>query len=176
VTWLKGRFEREGKPLRWDGGFVHQAGTWDRPRRVLYKVEVNAEGTNRRLVVTNCRGTPRELWPVYEDRGTAETFIDELKNGLAMERLSCRRFVANAFRLLLGAFAYNLLRTYRAMLAGTELEHASVQTIRSRLIKIGARVVVSVRRVWVHLCSAFPLREVLVRAWRAIRALPAAFT
>jgi len=176
VTWLKERFEREGTSLRWDGGFEHQGGTWDHPRRVLYKVEVNAEGTNRRLVVTNCRGTPRELWPVYEDRGTAETFIDELKNGLAMDRLSCERFVANAFRLLLAAFAYNLLRTYRQMLAGTELEHASVQTIRSRLIKIGARVVPTVRRLWVHLCSAFPLRDVLMRAWRAIRALPAAFT
>ena len=176
VIWLKERFGREGVPLRWDGGFEHQAGSWDHPRRVLYKVEVNAEGTNRRLVVTNSRGTPAELWPVYEERGTAETFIDELKNGLAMDRLSCERFVANAFRLLLAAFAYNLLRTYRQMLAGTELEHASVQTIRSRLIKIGARVVMSVRRVWVHLCSAFPLREVLVRAWRAIRALPAAVT
>ena len=176
VIWLKERFGREGVPLRWDGGFQHQAGTWGDPRRVLYKVEVNAEGTNRRLVVTNSRGTPRELWPVYEERGTAETFIDELKNGLAMDRLSCERFVANAFRLLLAAFAYNLLRTYRQMLAGTELEHASVQTIRSRLIKIGARVVMSVRRVWVHLCSAFPLREVLVRVWRAIRALPAAVT
>ena len=176
VSWLKERFERELQPLRWDGGFEHPAGSWDQPRRVLYKVEVNAEGTNRRLVVTNCHGTPRELWPLYEDRGTAETFIDELKNGLAMDRLSCERFVANAFRLLLAAFAYNLLRAYRAMLAGTELENASVQTIRSRLIKIGARVVPTVRRVWVHLCSAFPLREVLVRAWQAIRALPAAVT
>jgi hypothetical protein len=176
VDWLKHRFQREGVSLRWDGGFEHQAGSWDHPRRVLYKVEVNAEGTNRRLVVTNCQGTPRELWPVYEDRGTAETFIDELKNGLAMDRLSCERFVANAFRLILGAFAYNLLRTYRAMLAGTELENASIQTIRSRLIKIGARVVVTVRRVWVHLCSAFPLREALVRAWQAIRALPVAAT
>ncbi len=176
VTWLKERFEREGKPLRWDGGFEHQAGTWDHRRRVLYKVEVNSEGINRRLVVTNCRGTPRELWPVYEDRGTAETFIDELKNGLAMDRLSCMRFMGNAFRLLLAAFAYNLLRTYRGLLAGTEMEHASVQTIRSRLIKIGARVVPTVRRIWVHLCSAFPLREVLVRAWQAIRTLPAPVT
>jgi len=99
-----------------------------------------------------------------------------MQQRLPLDRLSCHRFVANAFRLVLAAFAYGLLRTHRQVLAGTELENASVQTTRSRLIKIGARVVRTVRRVWVHLCSAFPLREVLVRAWRAIRSLPAAAT
>ena len=122
-------------------------------------------------MVTNCQGTPRELWPVYDDRGTAETFIDDLKNGLRMDRLGCSRFVANAFRLVLTAVAYNLMRVYRDMLAGTELEHASAETIRSRLIKIGARVRWTVRRVWVHLAGGFPLREVLARAVLAIRQL-----
>ena len=168
LEWLTERFRRDGEPVRWRGGFTHQAGSWDHPRRILYKVEVNAQGTNRRFVVTNCRGTPHELWPVYDDRGTAETFIDEGKNGLSMDRLSCRRFVANAFRLALTAVAYNLMRAYRDMLAGTELASASVQTIRSRLIKIGARVRRTVRRVWVHIASSFPLREVLARAYRAI--------
>jgi len=171
VDWLTERFEREGRPCRWRGGFTHQAGSWSHPRRLLYKVQVNAQGTNRRFVVTNGKGTPRELWPRYEDRGTAETFIDDFKNGLSMDRLSCRRFVANAFRLLLTAVAYNLMRAYRDMLAGTELETASVETIRSRLIKIGARVRRTVRRVWVHLASGFPLREVLARAHLAIRRL-----
>jgi hypothetical protein len=168
LDWLSERFERDGEPCRWRGGFAHQAGSWDHPRRILYKVEVNEQGTNRRFVVTNCQGTPRELWPVYDDRGTAETFIDEFKNGLSMDRLSCRRFTANAFRLTLTAVAYNLMRAYRDMLAGTELETASVETIRSRLIKIGARVRRTVRRVWVHLASGFPLRDVLARAHRAI--------
>jgi len=168
LDWLTERFQRDGEPCTWRGGFTHQAGSWDHPRRILYKVEVNGHGTNRRFVVTNCKGTPRELWPVYDDRGTAETFIDEFKNGLSMDRLSCRRFVANAFRLALTAVAHNLMRAYRDMLAGTELETASVETIRSRLIKIGARVRRTVRRVWVHLAGGFPLREVLVRASRAI--------
>jgi len=83
-------------------------------------------------VVTNCKGTPHVLWPLYDDRGTAETFIDEGKNGLAMDRLSCHRFVANAFRLAMTAVAYNLMRAYRDMPAGTEPATASVQTIRSR--------------------------------------------
>jgi len=171
LDWLIERFERDGEPCKWRGGFKHQAGSWDHPRRILHKVEVNERGTNRRFVVTNCKGTPRELWPVYDDRGTAETFIDEFKNGLSMDRLSCRRFTANAFRLLLTAVAYNLMRAYRDMLAGTELETASIETIRSRLIKIGARVRRTVRRVWVHLAGGFPLRDVLARAHRAIQCL-----
>jgi hypothetical protein len=168
LDWLTERFERQRQPVAWRGGFTHQAGSWGHPRRILYKVEVNDQGTNRRFVVTNSKGTPRELWPVYNDRGTAETFIDEFKNGLFMDRLSCRRFVANAFRLGLSAVAYNLMRTYRDMLAGTDLQTASAETIRSRLIKIGARVRRTVRRVWVHLAEAFPLRETLARAHRAI--------
>ena len=169
---LTERFERDRRPCRWRGSFWHQAKTWKRPRRILYKVEVNEQGTNRRFVITNCRGVPRDLWPVYDDRGTGETFIDDLKNGLRMDRLSCTRFVANAFRLLLAAAAYNLLRAFRAALAGTELETASIETIRSRLIKIGARVRWTVRRIWVHLSSAFPLQEVLRAVLRAIRAIP----
>jgi len=171
LDWLGERFQRDGQPCKWRGGFTHQAGSWDRPRRILYKVEVNDQGTNRRFIVTNCKGTPRELWPIYDDRGTAETFIDDLKNALSADRLSCSRFVANAFRLVLTAVAYNLMRAYRDMLAGTELEHASAETIRSRLIKIGARVRWTVRRVWVHIASGFPLRELLARAFLAIRRL-----
>jgi hypothetical protein len=168
LDWLTERFERDAQPCRWRGGFAHQAGSWGHARRVVYKVEVNDQGTNRRFVITNCKGTPRELWPIYDDRGTAETFIDEFKNGLSMDRLSCRRFVANAFRLLLTAVAYNLMRAYRDMLAGTQLETASIETIRSRLIKIGSRVRRTVRRVWVHITGGFPLREVLARAHLAI--------
>jgi len=168
MNWLTERFEREGEPVSWRGGFVYQAGSWERPRRILYKVEVNDQGTNRRFAVTNCKGTPRELWPNYNDRGTAETFIDEFKNGLSMDRLSCRRFVANAFRLALTAVSHNLMRIYHEMLAGTELATASVETIRSRLIKIGARVRRTVRRVWVHLAGGFPLREVLTQVHQAI--------
>ena len=174
ASWLCGRFERDGKPHRHRGGFTHQAKTWSRRRRILYKAEVNAEGTNRRFVVTNLKGIPYHLWPLYEDRGTAETFIDDLKNGLKVDRLSCSAFVANAFRLVLTACAYNLVRAFRGTLAGTVFEHASIETIRTRLIKIGARVRQTTRRIWVHLSSAFPLREVLGHVLGAIQAMPRA--
>jgi hypothetical protein len=173
VAWLSERFERQPVPSRWIGGFRHRAGTWLRERRILYKAEVNAEGTNRRFVVTNLPGLPAHLWPRYDDRGTAETFIDQLKNGLKADRLSCHRFIANAFRLVMTAFAYNLIRAFSLQLKGTCFESASAETLRSRLLKIGARVRQTARRVWVHLATGFPHREVLLTALRRIQTLRA---
>lgn len=161
VSWLSERLAKDGKPHRWVGGFRHRAASWTRSRRILYKAEVNGEGTNRRFVVTNLPGHPRDLYPVYCDRGTSETFIEQLKNALKADRLSCHSFVANAFRLQMYALAYNQTRVFGGLLAGTALENASVETIRSRLLKLGARICQSVRRVWVHMASGFPLREVL---------------
>jgi hypothetical protein len=168
------RFERTGEPCRYVAGFMHQAGTWSRKRRIIYKVEVNSEGTNRRFLVSNMKGLPVHLWRLYCDRGTAEGFIDELKNALGADRLSCHRFVANAFRLIQFAFAYNLLRVFGSKLSGTILESASMETIRTRLLKVGARVEQSVRRVWVHIASGFPLREVLTLVLERIARMPRA--
>ena len=166
------RFEETGEPRRHFSSRWHRAGTWGRKRRVVYKAEVNAEGTNRRFVVTNMKGLPVHLWRLYCDRGTAEGFIDQLKNALKADRLSCRRFTANAFRLVQFALAYNLMRVFGSKLAGTVLEGASIETIRSRLLKMGARIRATVRRIWVHIASGFPLREVLAVALGRIQAMP----
>ena len=174
LDWLLERFGRDGRGRRWIGGFRHKAGGWSRERRILYKAEVNCEGTNRRFVVTNLRGLPVHLLPRYEDRGTCETYIEQLKNALKADRLSCHRFVSNAFRLLQFALAYNLVRVFAMNLRGTPLEGASVETIRTRLLKVGARVCQTARRVWVHMASAFPLAEVLEVVLARIRKLPQA--
>jgi hypothetical protein len=170
-AWVRERHEKTGQSELHLGGFPYRAGSWPHPRRILYKVEANAQGANRRFAVTNLPGLPAHLWAFYNDRGAAETFIDDFKNGLKMDRLSCHRFEANAFRLVLTAAAYNLLRVFRGALAGTELESATTETIRTRLIKIGARVRQTARRIWVHLSSAFPLRDLLERATAAVQAL-----
>ena len=172
LQWLSERFERDGRCHRHVGGFRHRAGGWSRKRRILYKAEVNSEGTNRRFIVTNLPGLPVHLYPLYCDRGTAETFIDELKNALKADRLSCHRFVPNAFRLIQFALAYNLLRVFALSLKGTVLEGASAETIRTRLLKVGARIRQSVRRVWVHIASGFPLREVLAVVLERIGRMP----
>lgn len=166
------RFEQTATPRRHFSSCWHQAGSWSTKRRVIYKVEVNCKGANRRFVVTNLKGLPLHLWRLYCDRGTAETFIDQLKNALKADRLSCRRFVANAFRLIQFALAYNLMRVFGSKLVGTVLQGASIETIRTRLLKIGARIRQTVRRVWVHIASGFPLRQVLALVLERIACMP----
>ncbi len=81
--------------------------------------------------------------------------------------------MANALRLLEFALAYNLARAFGMHLKGTPLEGASVETIRTRLLKIGARVVCSVRRVVIHLAEGYPLKDLFARVLGRLRAVPA---
>ena len=110
---------------------------------------------------------PEAHYRFYCQRGEPENRIKELKEGLKADRLSCHRFWANQFRLLLHSAAYVLLQAMRAALAGTELAHAQVNTLRLRLLKVGARVVESVRRVWLHLPSTYPWAYLWPRLTRA---------
>jgi hypothetical protein len=150
------------------GEFQYAAQTWSKERRVIVKAEVMEKGDNPRFVVTNkSDAEPEALYRFYCQRGDPENRIKELKDGLKADRLSCHRFWANQFRLLLHSAAYVLMQAMRAMLSGTELACAQVNTLRLRLLKVGARVVESVRRVWVHLPSAYPwayLWPILARA------------
>ena len=137
-------------------------GRWDRPRRVIVKAEHTAQGDNPRFVVTNLPGDPQELYEeVYCPRGEMENRIKEQQLGLFADRTSCHEFVANQFRLLLSSAAYVLVQALAADgLAGTELAQAQVRTIRLKLLKIGALVQRSVRRIVIHLSESFPMREV----------------
>ena len=155
------RFGRTGQPQRIFASFGYAAGTWDRPRRVIVKAEHNAQGPNPRFLVVNVPGDPRELYEdVYCQRGEMENRIKEQQLDLFAGRTSCHRFLANQFRLLLSAAAYVLVQALRrTALAGTGWARAQAGTIRLRLLKVAARVVVSARRVVFHLASSYPLRE-----------------
>jgi hypothetical protein len=101
-------------------GFWYQAGTWPQPRWVVAKAEANDKGTNRRFVVTNRPGAvvlPGPTYDAYAARGESENRNKEIKCGLAMDRLSDHRFVANYFRLYLHAAAMNLLVRLRRFMA-----------------------------------------------------------
>ena len=135
--------------------------TWGHKRRVVFKTEVvvhpdRTPKNNMRFVVTNLRMTPRNVYRFYCARGDAENRIKELKNGLAMDRTSCSRFLANQFRVLLAAAAYVLMQELQAMARFTDCADAQVETLRNKLLKVAARVVVSVRRIVVHLPKQFP--------------------
>jgi hypothetical protein len=174
------QFHRTGRPRRIFGSFSYAAGSWDRPRRVIAKAEHNAQGANPRFVVTNVPGDPQELYEdVYCQRGEMENRIKEQQLGLFADRTSCHRFPANQFRLLLSSAAYVLVQALRReALAGTELARAQVGTIRLKLLKVAARVMVTARRVVFHLASSYPYRAVYCEALERLMGgrLPAAGT
>jgi hypothetical protein len=154
-------YRRTAQKQRLFAEFSYAAATWDRPRRVLAKAEHSAQGDNPRFLVTSLDGQPQTLYDDrYCPRGDAENRIKEQQLGLFADRTSCHSFLANQFRVLLSAAAYVLLETLRrTALAGTELAAAQAGTIRLKLLKIGGRVVRSVRRLVIHLASGYPLQQ-----------------
>ncbi len=160
-------------------------------RRVIAKAEFGPQGDNPRFVVTSLpvrpcsgqdehgrilAGDPQDLYDrVYCRRGEAENRIKEQQLGLFADRTSCHAFCANQFRVLLSAAAYVLVETLRReALAGTELASAQVGTIRLKLLKIGGRIVRSVRRVVLHLATSFPLQELFRTVLLRLTSSPAA--
>lgn len=152
------RFQQTGSKQRYFHDVCYAAKTWDRQRRVVVKAERLVQGPNGRFVVTNLHDDPQEIYDgLYTARGDMENRIKEQQLGLFADRTSCRKFLANQFRLLLASAAYVLIEHLRRVgLRGTELAKAQVTTIRLQLFKIAARVVTSVRRVVFHLASSYP--------------------
>ena len=134
------QFNEIGEKQRLFRSFSYRADSWSRSRKIIAKAECMPEGTNRRFVVTNLPGAAQEIYDtLYVHRGDMENRIKELKRHLKADRLSCHRFLANQFRLLLHTFAYCLIWFLREALEDTELATAQADTIRLKLLKIGAR-------------------------------------
>jgi hypothetical protein len=167
------QFEQTGEKQRLFGALSYAAQSWDKERRVIVKAEHLEQGANTRFVVTNLAGRPQQLYDeVYCLRGEAENRIKEQQLGLFADRTSCHDFVANQFRVLLSAAAYVLVDTLRReCLVGTELANSQVGTIRLKLLKIGGRLVSSVRRIVLHLAGGYPLKDLFVRILRRLSAL-----
>jgi Transposase DDE domain group 1 len=139
----------------------YAARTWKRKRRVIIKAEVvrhpgRPPKNNPRFVVTNLPHTPQHVYEIYCARGDVENRLKELKAGLALDRLSCSRFLGNQFRLLLTLAAYILVQTLRDHAAGTACAAAQVTTLRDRLVKVAVWIERSVRRIVLHFPTAFP--------------------
>jgi hypothetical protein len=148
----------------------YAAGTWDRERRVIIKAEVvqlagREPRDNPRFVITNLTRSPRRIYErIYCARGDLENRIKELHYGVEIGRTSCSRFWANQLRVLFSAAAYVLLQEVRRAAAGTHAARAQVWTLREQLLKLGALVVTSTRRILVHLPASFPWFD----AWRRV--------
>jgi hypothetical protein len=184
ATLLRGRlgFEESGLKQRLFAEFRYAAGTWDHARRTILRHEHDEHGSNPRYIVTDLEERDDEAYaaqPLYEKgycaRGECENRIKEQQLDLFAGRISCHEFLPNQFRVLLSAAAYVLMDHLRRRgLHGTELQEAQAGTIRSKLLKVGARVVGSVRRVVLQLSSSYPLRELFRRIARQLILLPTA--
>ena len=164
-------YERSGKKARVFREIRYQAGTWHRELRVVVMAEVSALGDNIRFIVTSLESSrPSFLYEtVYCGRGQMENFIKEHKNALKSGRTSCHRFMANCFRLMLHSAAYVILHALRQQaLAGTDFATAQFDTIRLRLLKIGAEVRELKTKLHFILPASFPLKTVFAAMHRNV--------
>jgi len=151
--------------------------SWSRARRVIGKAEHLAKGPNPRFVVTNLppsRGKARHLYEkLYCARGDMENRIKEQQLGLFADRTSTATLRANQLRLHFASFAYVLMHRLRRLgLAGTELARAQATTIRLKLLKIGTRLRITVRKVWLSFSETYPYASVFARIVANLRAQP----
>jgi hypothetical protein len=164
---------REPVVQRFESLSDYQAESWPHPRRIVAKVEVTPQGSQRRFVVTNLEEPAAVVYrDFYVQRGKVpEQPIGEMKNGLQADRLSACGFCANSFRLLVHTLAYAIVVLFReAVAAVPEVATATVSTLRQRLWKVGAVVVTGVRRIWFHLSETWPSRELWGRVLAAVQA------
>ena len=171
------QFTQTGTPTRLFHEFAYRThDSWSRERRVVGKAEHLAKGSNPRFIVSSLTAAAFAGPALYEQeycgRGDMENRIKEQQLMLFANRVSCQTMRANQVRLCLATVAYIVLRALRQHgLAETELAQAQCDTIRVRLLKIGAVIGVHVRRVTVALSEAYPLRELFVGVWEKLRAL-----
>jgi hypothetical protein len=179
------QWEQTQQPARVFLEFEHEtvSGTWSRRRRVVAKAEHIHGKSNPRFIVTSLgseagplQGLRAETWTaqqLYEDlycaRGDMENRIKE-QFVLFADRVSAATMRANQLRLYLSVMAYSLVCGLRRLgLRATQLAHAQVGTIRLRLLKIGAQIRVTVRKVWVQMSSSFPLQTLFSQALQQLR-------
>lgn len=164
------RYEAEGHKVRFLAEGSYEAESWKRKRRVVYKAEAMEQGTNTRFVVTNKTEKPEQLYGWYVGRGETENRIKDFKVALKADRLSCRRFVSNQFRLILHAAAYWLLDVLRKRLVEAGTRRMQLDTLRLWLIKVGGRVRQLLTKMRLHLASGHPGQ----RLWQALAEGPIA--
>lgn len=156
----------------------YAAHTWRRQRRVIIKGQMIYHSSRKpkespRFLITNIKGSPQHIYEkIYCARGDVENRIKELKDGLEIDRTSCTRFLANQLRVLLTAAAYVLFQELRLRARHTRFGKAQVETLRLHLLKLGAWIESSVRRVVLHLPASTPFANEWRRIARSVGAIP----
>jgi hypothetical protein len=170
-------FDETGRASRVFKDFTYQTlKSWSRRRRVVGKAEVLSQGKNPRFVVTSLSGDAYEAQALYEDlycaRGDMENRIKEQQLWLFADRTSAATMRANQLRLWLSSVAYTLMIALKSKaLKNTKLANAQCNTIRLKLLKIGGRITVTVRRIWVSLSQSYPYQHTFAQAYDTLAAL-----
>lgn len=172
------QWEQTGKPARVFTEFRYRTReTWSRARRVIAKAEYLDKGENPRFVVTSWSADQMEARPLYEEfycaRGDMENRIKEQQLALFADRTSTSWMRSNQIRLYFSSVTYCLMQALRRLgLAGTEMAKAQCQTIRLRLLKIGAQVRITARKVWISLVAGYPWASLFTQVHRHLEQLP----
>jgi Transposase DDE domain group 1 len=179
LTQAKASFEATREPARLFKELAYRTKeSWSRERRVVGKAEHLEKGANPRFIVTSLAAKSidgKELYErIYCARGEMENRIKECQLDLYADRTSAGTMRANQLRLWFSSLAYVLMEAVRRLgLAGTELANATAGTIRLKLLKIGAVVTVSTRRIKIAFATACPMKEVFTHALGRLRRLNA---
>ena len=163
-------YSLKNEPIKLFGEFSYQAKSWTNTQRVIFKAEHNDKGSNTRFIVTNLVNNNRHMiyQTIYCGRGAMELMIKEHKNHLRSDKTSCSSFQANQFRLFLHSIAYVLLHAFRERcLKNTQFAKAQFDTIRRKILKLGARVIQLSTKIKIHLPTSCPYQKELFRIWQA---------
>jgi len=166
--------KKQGAGYRRYHTFQYRAKSWSAARKVIAKVEMTEKGLNVRFISTDMQqGKAKVLYEdIYSARGNDELYIKEHKTYMQSDRTSCHRFFANQFRVFLHSAAYVLVHAFRSnMLQGTALATATFDTIRLKLLKIGAKVVEMKTRIKVHLPTSYPYKPILHKCFAILEHL-----
>src|SRR3984893_13025904 len=162
------------KPVVRYKSFLYQAASWKTARRVVAKVEFHFGELFPRVgfIVTKLTAESRAVVRFYNKRGTAEQWIKEGKQAVAMTRLSCHRFRANEVRLWLSLIAYNLGNLWRRLALATPIRRWSLNSLEQRGVKAGGRLIQHARYYWLLLAESHLTRRLFAGMLRKIAALP----
>ena len=155
------------------GEFKYKAGTWDRSRRVVFKIEKPKDQFifKYTFVVTTLKSDPEDVIHFYCERGKMENFIKECKDGFDFSAVSSRSKVVNANRMRIHGLAYNLFNWFRRIVLAAKMRKLRIDTVRLKLIKIAARSVRSARYITFKLCSSCPYKNEFYETLQNIKQL-----
>ena len=155
------------------GESMYQAGSWEYPRRVVFKIEKPYGQLTHMytFIITNMDMEPCQILQFYCGRGRMENFIKESKSGFDFAAVSSHSKAVNASRMRIHILAYNLFNWFRRLVLPANMRKQQVDTIRLKLIKIAARAVHSARYITFKLCSSCPYKKEFCRTLENIQQL-----